>query len=105
MFISPLVCKQTYEEARLFQFSCNVFEFDSCGKLLNVMTEEQRPAIQCLSLELEREVNDRPFLAQDVPSRSEQFTGLKAVIRKSPLHPADWNAIGRLAEERNCRIV
>jgi hypothetical protein len=100
-----LVCKQTYEEARLFPFLCNVFEFDSCGKLLNAMTEEHRHTIQCLFLELGRKVSDRPILAQDFPSLLEQFTGLKAVVRKSPLHPADWNATGRLAEERNCKIV
>jgi hypothetical protein len=123
-FLSLLtVCRQTYQEARLLPFSCNIFEFygPPCPgyrrpnphwkhwvPIFDLMYEEQKNAITSVSFNViygEWGVR-QPGLNEVDAGILAALKGLKVVIRKDRRDERfPWDFVEWFARERGCVVV
>ena len=79
------------------------------GHVLHRLSEEQKEAIEWISFQMERggyyPAAEEPLSLSFHWPCSSQLKGLKVVVRKTPLHPYDWDAIEKFVADRNCRII
>jgi hypothetical protein len=80
--------------------------------IIGGLSEEQREAIGWISFQakggggrLAPVVTAAPQSLHFSWEQLDELKGLKAVVRKAPLHPYDWEAIEKFSADRNCRFV
>lgn len=116
-FLSLLrVCHQTYHEARLFPFSCNIWEFwvttrhtvDPWLDWMWRMNLEQLRAIEWILVGGKRwEVRRREEMPRrDVSwARITSLEGVKVIIRRLPMQEVELEKLDEFATKRGCRVI
>jgi hypothetical protein len=115
------VCRQIHRESHLLPFSSNVFEYwwsngwpwkdysSAWSHVMYCLSEDQKNAIEWVSFQggggLTQVQTKMPHASCYCWGEFSQLGGLKVVIRKAPMHPHDWEAIEKFAQDRNCRVV
>jgi hypothetical protein len=117
-FLSLLrVCRQIYHEARLFPFSCNIWEFWIMRTYIDFdpwlnwpwgFTLEQSRAIEWILIGGQRwtmwRKEERPRHVIHW-ARITALKGVKVIIRRLPMHEVDVEKLEDLATKRGCRVI